>query len=787
MKRSKLTILFILPLLALVGCKTDISTTNSEHHSSSTGPNPISTTTKPSNKELIQKVMASLTDVSKASSYTVNSEEDDGTGMGTLKLKDIYTPSYISIGYKNGGYLTLPSYDSSLGSTMVYEFKYDTSKNIVLGKAVTYYDSNDQLKVVKDCTDMNYMKLITSDSKYSLSESMFSVEGDSVVTTDEDLLYILSHQMGYSPYTDDYIITSARFELSDAGLTFYLYNQIDTDSTATELLIKATFTDLNKTSDTKLAQYIEDYKLPESALDDDTFSELTRDTVGFDTQIRYRSGNGFVDFGSISLTSYYDKDNTKNNLMAYRLIDSINNEEYSYVLSVGENGKAIDHYIDGNNKQASQPFDNSDYYWGNGIFSIQEEIDNTFLSSDSSNYQYYGINIDRLYESITAISVLTDLSIKSVDSLILSKTDDAIKLEAELSGFYYDSDGNAVDLSINTISTLQKNPVIEIPQSYDAGEASDKLSNAFNLIKNQNSYVARGYGLKADGTEASSLSSNSYYMKKDEYFILNQTDRDNYVTTIKGYKQVGNDLIPFVVDKHGQVSQSGEIIPDQDLSSVVPWNLSPNLFDQVSNLTFEVKDHVKNENECMFGGSTLLAMLDSSLKIKLDDLGRLDTVNYQYVYRGILAGKEELKFEYSSEQALPSFIDQDSFDKLNGQEQVLTSWSQEKDTTIYKMLVKTFGQEIADTIPYLYDKDIANTWNLGTNYDGTGDMCIYSNSAKISAFMEKYKAEIQSLGYQETTIEGRTYYVKDTIRIRFGQVESEIQDFSNYLYFGVNK
>lgn len=808
MKKQSL-ILIVLPLLALASCRENssspISNSNSAPHISSSSSEPqVSSNSSSSSsnsssssvpdiqtdEEKINAVIDALKSVSNSSSYTVNYEEDDGTSLGTtLKLTDIYTPNYISIGYMNGGYLTLPSYDSSLGDTMVYDFKYDTAGNVVLGKAVTYYDNNDKLQTVSSCVSMDYMKLFTQNPTYAITPSMFKVANNVITSENDELLYVLSHEMGYSPETTDYIITSARFEIDDQGqLTFYLYNQIDTDSTAEELLIKATFADLNNTKNQKLEDYVKNYKLPESSLDTATYQKLIADTVSFDTTIRYRSESGFVDFGEVSVSSYYDEENTKNNKMAYHIYDSVNHEEYSYILTVGENNQAIDHYIDGTNNPATQVFNKNGYYWGNGIFSIQEEVDNNFLSSDDKSYQYFGINIDRLYESITALSVLTDLNIKSVDSLQLVKGDNGtITLEGEITAFYYNADGEPVDLSVNTISTLNENKTITIPTSYEENSDSETLKTAFASIKNQESYIATAYATKADGTAATSLPVNTYYLKKDEYFIMNTTDRDNYVNTITGYKVIGDELIPFTVDKQGEVTQSGDPITDKTLGEVIPFNLSSNIFtkDKESNLTYRVKDNVKHENEVMIGGPTLSAMLDSSLSIKLDDLGRLDKVNYSYVYRGLLAGDEEMTFEYSSEQALPDFIDADSFEKLDGNEQVLNSWADENNKNIYKAFVANFGATIADEIPYLYDKDVSNTWNLGVSYDGTGDLCVYSNSPVLDAFKEKYISYLTELGYKQTTIKDRTYYANDTICIRFGEVIDETQDYSDYIFFNV--
>ncbi len=790
MKKSILA-LFTLPFFTLASCAPKVASSESDTPISeeSSLSEDVSSSSKSSsstsvNKVTIQNVIDQLNHFAMATSYQVDYLESDGND-GTLSLTDIYTPNYISIGFMNGGYLTLPSANPNLGEKIVYSFKYTSNKEIVLGKAISYYDADDQLKPVNSCVDLDYLKLFNTDT-YRLKQSSFNQNGASITTSDEHVLYVLSHLMGYDSdlSSQDINIISASFTIENGELTFSLFKQLDTDSNATELLITSTLRNFNAVQDTQLQNYIDQYVKPTISPTDAIKNKFKADYVGFATTIQYATSNGWSTFGETEVVSYYDKQNPKNNKMKYRISDSVNHEEYSYVLTVGDNNLALDHYIDGFNQVQSEIFDNT-YYWGNGIFSIQKEndIDSFFDTDGNGNYSYLGINADRLFESIAALTVLTDLNIKEVVSMAITNEGDNLLVTTLIDGFYYGEDGSEVQLSMKATSSWIDNAVIEMPKSY---ETTDETTHLQQIINNSftHSFVADGHGLKSDGSIASTLPSNTYYFKKDSYFLFREKNRGNYRETIRGYKKLNNGIVEFTVDRHGIVTQVGDVLTDKSLKEFIPWNLNTNVLRKGSDKNYFLQNHVKHVYQNVFGGSTLDSMIDTSFKLSINDQNLLDSISYSYVYAGLLSGKEELKFSYSEEMALPEFVNEDSFAQLDGNHEALTNWTEEKDTNIAKAFTKRFGDD-AKKIPYLYDADISESWYLGTNYDGTNDLCVYSTKVKGTDFMDRYKAQLISDGYVTKDIDGYTYYAKDEIGIRFGSKESDTADYSNYLYFRV--
>lgn len=788
---KKFLSLSLLSILALVGCNNSNElTSNSANISNITSStsSSSSSTSSSENTVNVEEVISILNNYAKAESYTVDSLESDGND-GTIQLQDIYTKDYISIGYAKGGYVTLPSVDTAkYGPSMVYSFKYDTDNQVHLGKAVSYYDDNDNLSSVKSCKDLDYLKLFNN-SNYALKASDFKKASNRIYSTADNVLYVLSHLMGYDSTNTDYNIVEADFYVENGVLTFELYKQIETDYNSTEVLITATLNKLNQTSSQVLADFIASYKTPTNKMSDDVRQKLTAENVGFNTDISYKNSYGqFQSFGSTKVVSHFDSKNRANDLVSYDFTDTINNESYSYVLKRDTDLKgALDTYIDGNNNVKTEKFDHSDFYFGNGIFFLQEEIDlDSFVSNTDNDFSYLGINYDRIYESIAALTVLTDLNIKDIVRMTVTTNENGLVITADLDAFYYGEDGSAIDLILKTTSTLITDPIVSLPlEGYKEDEDSKALDTDIKNTFSQ-SFVADGHGLTSSGAIAETLPSNTYYYQKDQYLIFREKNRGNYVETIYGYKKMDNGLLKFTVDKKGNVTASGNIIADKTLSDFIPWTAKSVVFNKIDEKTYALKPYVKHVDKTIFGGSSVHGLVGSTFRINIDDNNRIDNVSYQYVTSGLLTGKEELKFSYKNEIEFPSsIVNKDGFDTLTEGTSAIYNWTQEKDTNIGKMFTKKYGDK-ASSIPYLYDANISGKWFLGTNYDSTGDFCIY-NSQDITSYVTNYKELLVEQGYVETKVTissiEYTYYIKDNVRIRFG--EKGEYDFSKYIYFGI--
>ena len=796
MKKRFLTLPALLSLI-LVGCNPttpsipvdSTSSPSSSTPSSISSPSSVSSSSSSSSSSAesdpIDEIIAILGDYASADSYTVQYVENGSDG-NPVTLKDIYTPDYISIGYAAGGYVTLDSIDAAAyGPKMVYSFRYGTDGSIVLGKAVTYYDDKDVLKPVASCSDMDYLNLFLQD-KYALSASQFTRSGNLVTTEDENVLYVLSNLMGYSSYNSDVTIVSATFSVDNGVLTFALNKQVDTDSTETEVLTTATLKDIDSASDSKLATFVADYQVPKNRPSQAIAESLRAEIVGFNTTIAYRTDSGFQTLGTTKVIQRKGKDKSQDAIV-YSYTDTTYDETHTYLLTREENDKALDTYIDGTNTVQTVPFDKSDYYFGNGLFFIQDELDiNGFASATTNDFLYYGINYDRLYESIAALNVLTDLNIKDIVSFTIHSGDSGLSIIADLDAFYYDTDGNAIDISVRTTSDLIENPQVDIPTAgYSADADSQALQKSFDDTFSS-SFHASGHAVLSNGNPSQTLPSNDYYLKKGEYLIQRIKDRGTYVQTISGYKQTADGLLPFTVDKQGNATVSGALIKGKSLADMIGWTVSPEVFKKIDTHTYGLKDNVKKIYQHMIGGSAISGMIETTFRINLTDDGRIDNTTYSYVANGLLFGNEELSFKYGEDLAFPDIVNKDSYDALTATTDTYSSWLDEKDNNLKKMFTKTFGDK-ASEIPYLYDAKISENWSLGTNYDGTGDFMIYNSAVKGSDYFTRYEALLKEKGFTEKTVGSLKYLVKDGIRIRFGVMESETADYSTSLYFGLDK
>lgn len=789
----------------------------------------------------ITKVINKLNTIIEADSMTVNYVEKDSND-NDVSLKDIYTPEYALFGYSNEGYLLLDSYNKKLGDKLVYNFSYDSNGDIDVGRAVTYYNDNDELVGVNSVTDMNYLKLLKKgNSNFNNGEGLkvddFKINLNEVYVEDEDLLSYMCEFMGYTYGDSETRISDVSFYIDDSdNINFNLYYQVDSDSSATSLLLTGNFSNLNDTKNDELADFVKDYKLPTKTINDTVKELLSNETIGFNTTLKYYSNNKWNEYGKTCVTSYIDKTDRNNDKIYYYLNDEINKEEYSYVLTKSEKDLntgyiyGLDHYINGQNKEEIKPFEKDDFTWGNGIFSFQDEIDTeSFLSDDGKTFLYYGFNTDRLFESYAALTVLTDIIIRQCFKITLSIVDNNIVINSYIDAYVASSTGEETDLKILATSTLNKDATISLPTSFkEETEDSKKVQDAINHLKEE-SWIANGYALSKDtGTESNELPKTNYYYEKDEYYIQDWANRTRgsltgTVYSRQGYKQVEGGIIPFSITKASNnqgVSNPGdakskvtEIDKTHHLYDYFGINFDPKVFKKGDEEnTYILKDNVKDISSFTMGNVHVDSLVDKSFKITLDSKGRLSKINYKYVYGGVYTGDEEIKFTYASDKTLSfptNVVNKDSFDRLSTN--LPSNWLEEEGL-VKKKMVELYGEEVAKLIPYLTDASLSGSWNLTANYDGTDDYVIY-NSKVTEEYIKKYQELLTKDGYKiekvdnstlgtleyytkayevseevtdETTLETKVVKYSIKVRIRFGSKEGAYSTLDNF-YFGSEK
>ena len=766
-----------------------ISSSSSSSDVSSSGSNSSVSTKTVSTAEVINALMQAAS----ASSITVHYQEQDSNNEW-VDMEDIYTSDYVSIGWSKSGYVLLPSYNATLGDKLVYSFQYDGKGNVVLGKATTYYNNDNQLVGVNSCDDMNYLKLFNT-ADYGLKSSQFVENGEYVSSEDEKIMTIFCSMMGYQYGDSDIRMTSVRFVIGDDGtLYFTLYHQTDEYTENEEALLYGWFNGYGTSQKEDLATFVANYQLPSGRLDEATLTALSSKTVAFDTTIRYASTKGWVNYGTTSVASEYDPAHPDDCKMAYTLNDLVNQERYSYLLTKDEDGYAVDHYINGLNQTAEKRFKSNYYAWDNGIFSIQKELDGTAFLGENGIYQYYGFNFDRLYESITAINVLTDIQIRDVLSLTCKIQDSTVSFVANIDAYYADASGNETALSLQTISTLKTGVTLALPAPFTVeDDATKAVQNAFSSLETVN-FVAAGHPLKSDGSVLSSVYNNTYYYKAGSYFVADEMSRLTSVRKRHGYKVLEQGVLPFNVTRTGMDSSgkwnpgaavaSSDFDKENSLFSFLHFNASGMIFKAGSkDGEYVLKDQVKTVAANLLGGPTKDELVDTSLVVTLDEQGRLSKLSYRYVHGGILVGQEELAFTYYEADKMPfpsDIVTQESFDAMDGT--LPADWTKESNANVVTKFKQFYGDD-ATTIPYLADAVISNHWELGTNYyDNTGDFCVY-NMSVTADYRNRFNAYLKEQGFVEQGIDNFMYYVKGSVKIRWG-ISSENQDLSTYLFFG---
>ena len=737
----------------------------------------------------VSSIIKALKEAAAAPSLTVSYYEQDGADSWT-RLKDVYTEDYCSFGWSNSGYVLLPSFNPAYGEKLVYSFNYDSNGEVVLGKAATYYDADDKLQGIHSCLDMNYLTLFLEEA-HAPKESQFTISGSDVYSTDENIMTVMSALMGYRYGDSDVMLTSVHFGIDEAGaLHFSLYHQTGEYSENEDLLLYGSFQELGTSQDDKLAAFVENYALPQGRLDEATLSLLRAKTVSFNTVISMASTSGWVDYGETTVTSEYDSSNPQEAKIAYEVKDYVNQERYTYLLTKGEDGKtAIDHYVDGENHVQSAAFKN--YSWGNGIFSFQEEFDGASFLGEGGEYAYYGFNFDRLYESLDALYVLTDIYIQDVRSLSITVNGSSISFLAYIDAYYTDASGNEQNLYLKAASSFQPGSSIALPSAFEEEDEDTKaVQSAFDALKESN-FVAKGHALKSNGEVSETLPTMTYYYKKDSYLIYDTTDRGTAKRTRGGYKVLEKGILPFEVNRNGIDSTgkwkpgnpvaTGEAVEGDDLFAHLGFTASGMVFTKGANAKeYVLKPNVKRIASSIIGGSTKDSLIDTSLSLTLDEAGRLAKIRYQYVFGGILAGKEEIVFTYYEAADFPfpaDILSQESFDALTGD--LPTSWLGEASANVVQAFKKLYGDEAAN-VPYLADSASANHWELTPNYyDSTGDYCFYNNFLD-DAYQGRYVALLEEKGFSKQTISDVEYYVKGKVKVRWASINGSL-----FLFFGV--
>ncbi len=841
MKNKKILLLFSSVLL-LNACQNGTASSESQSgYSSDVADYENSSGTEDSslaNEEKIRDVISKINEASEANSLTVEYVEKDSND-NEVSLKDIYTPEYAFFGYSQEGYLLLDSYNKKLGDKLVYNFSYDEKGNVQVGNAVTYYDNNDNLVGVNSVSDMNFLTLLKKGNTslnegQGLQEDDFECDGEEVYVLDEDVLAYMCRFMGYQYGDSETRIADVSFFLDGDTLNFNFYYQPDSDSSATSLLLTGKIVSLNNTKDEKLAKFVADYELPSKTLSDTVKNLLSKDVVGFDSVLKYYSSNKWNEYGKVSVTSSIDKDNRKNDIISYDVEDEVNDEKYSYVLSKGALDlsigglSAIDHYVDGKNQEKTADFQKGNFSWGNGIFSFQDEMDvESFLGDDGNNFLYYGLNADRLLESYSALTVLTDIIIRECFKITLNIVNNSLVINSYVNGYVASPEGDETELKLLVTSTLKEEASISMPSSFtEETEDSKKVSSAIDHLKEE-SWTANGYAISpSTGLASQHLPTTNYYYKKDEYYIQDWANRtrgslNGTIYNRQGYKQVEGGIIPFSITKASNTS--GVANPGDAVTTATEIDTTHHLYDYFGfdfdakvfekgeeENTYVLKDGVKNIAPYTMGSVRVDSLVDKSYKLTLDAKGRLSKINYNYVYGGIYSGKEEIKFTYEDEKKVefPSaVVNEDSFNKLSTE--LPSTWLGEQGN-VAKIMVKLYGEEVAKQIPYLAKTGISKKWELTPNYDGSNDQMLY-NTTKDDEFVKDYKALLLQNGYEIKTVENATlgkleYYTKTyqvteevtdgtsdsqkanyaiEVRIRFASSDSQSTTLD--IYFGSTK
>ena len=129
-------------------------------------------------------------------------------------------------------------------------------------------------------------------------------------------------------------------------------------------------------------------------------------------------------------------------------------------------------------------------------------------------------------------------------------------------------------------------------------------------------------------------------------------------------------------------------------------------------------------------------------------------------------GLENITFAYD-EQTLDASLKKALDDKINPSSQdALKTWNDYESDTIILALIKAYGEEFANKVPYLYSEKLKNDGNTFDgyyyNYEEEPYYFIITLNVIDYEYSNEYKAYLLALGYSEAST---NVFVKDDIKI----------------------
>ena len=741
----KKRLLFLLCLL-MVSCNNINPSSSSISESSSFLSSESSSQEVVFNKEYI---ISTLNSAAK-NSYKVNYIKDN------REVFDVFNEDYLYVSYSSKGYIKLDSYDKSFSDTILYNF-YLVNDKVEIGTCLTTTNSSNKIVPVSSIDSVNYFSL-WDENKFT--EDLLINAGElGMYSENKDLIDLLAGVLGYYSASSQGAFEKVFFLKNDNGLGIELEISSSYVSNVEGDKIKATLSDIGNAHIKQIDDYLLEFNMSEDKLTFDNVERIVGNNIHLKAKYSYLEneqvkGNPSelevkID-GSHIYTTLIENGNIHSNIIEKALEYDVNGK-YAQ-------GDSISSFVDGLNNVVSYSngvkFD--DYIFPSYY---KNEVLNAFVKIEDNKYHYFGYRQNEIASALLRSSPGTGN--ERVFSLDIELKDG----KAHKMYVTYDRNGRYASDGITPIFSYYKCEIelfdltsqVEGVTPYEKIEGETEIvKKSFDELKSGNVYYhAEGYDVLEKANNKNDYDINEIYVTEDTVLIHER--KLGVLSSINGWHKKEGKIIPFVIQKDKQNNYS--IIATKpseigELSSYIPWNVSENVFELDDANNIIVRNNVINIHQYMYVGPYAPSMVMSSLKMQLNDQGRIDKITYDC----------DNVTSYSYEQV---DIDYDNYDLPNEYQELLSSLEEfktpaswkEESSLIYERIVYFLGEENAHQLPYLYDEK-----NFGIRSASVIDdvntnkpkyLHIYTSVLSLpndynfynSTFVEGYKVLLESLGY----------------------------------------
>ncbi len=700
------------------------SSSSIEESSSQTSSSELTSSSETNaSKQTILKLLKDLKTQSYTLSYTINKE----------LYEDVITDEYFYIGYLNTGSLLLNTISAT--TKYAYDFRIIDSKFVLKGQSFNEeytLQGQTELKKYNFLKDLNVLEndIEESDGKYEIYDSSI-VE---VFTNQLDFSGIDHLELSLNEY-DDLIVklmalnqTTGEFYCPDAG--------------------EITINNIGTSSLTIVDNFIKSYKMPTATLNgkgENLFKNVSYVSAIYDFIL---DDNAAYQIKTTNL-------DISNNYV--RIVDTTtDNVSNSYTFEVEDDKETLNIVgVDGTNSIVKQK--TTKKYQDFGFINKDGfELDKfAKLSNDDTYYSYLGDNASNIAYSITQDSQIYEWKVQDIKAIeengkIVQLDFFTGILQDRTTGkyFYRWINTKVLDTPNNIENIIQKTP----------SENDVQINNILSHLNQDNSiFKVTQTDTAWEGTRKIEYTKgNGFYLKK--YLVINGDETASFERLAEGYYEKDGKIYSFTFDENNNVTINKNP-SSKSWKEIVGFNISSSVLKLNDNKLTSYGDIINIGNSLAFVDNPLTIDPSSvEFTIENDKIVSLDCA-----YTG---GLENITFAYD-EQTLDASLKKALDDKINPSSQdALKTWNDYESDTIILALIKAYGEEFANKVPYLYSEKLKNDGNTFDgyyyNYEEEPYYFIITLNVIDYEYSNEYKEYLLALGYSEAST---NVFVKDDIKI----------------------